>query len=79
MLMNSSFSFFRSLVVSWEDVSGPVLAAVVIDIAVVVVVMLVVVVVVVVGDVSTGATVVVVKTHSGLWEAPINLKYRSGD
>ena len=77
MLMNSSFSFFRSLVVSWEDVSGPVLAAVVIDIAVVVLV--VIVVVVVVGDVSTGATVVVVKTHSGLWEAPINLKYRSGD
>ena len=78
MLMNSSFSFFRSLVVSWEDVSGPVLAAVVIDIAVVVLVVIVVVVVVV-GDVSTGATVVVVKTHSGLWEAPINLKYRSGD
>ena len=77
MLMNSSFSFFRSLVVSWEDVSGPVLAAVVIDIAVVVLV--VIVVVVVVGDVSTGVTVVVVKTHSGLWEAPINLKYRSGD
>ena len=78
MLMNSSFSFFRSLVVSWEDVSGPVLAAVVIDIAVVVLVVIVVVVVVV-GDVSTGATVVVVKTHSGLWEAPINLKYRSVD
>ena len=64
--MNSSFSFFRSLVVSWDDVSGPVLAAVVIDIAVVVMV-------VVEGDVNTGARVVV-KTHSGLCEAPIILK-----
>ena len=72
MLMNSSFSFFRSLVVSSDDVSGPVLAAVVIDIGVVVVVMLVVVVMVE-GDVRTGAAVVV-NTHSGLWEAPINLK-----
>ena len=69
--MNSSFSFFRSLVVSWEEVSGPVLAASVIDIAVEVVVMLVVVVVG--GEVNTGATVVV-KTHSGLCEAPIILK-----
>ena len=66
MLMNSSFSFFRSLVVSWDDVSGPVLAAVVIDIAVVVMV-------VVEGDVNTGARVVV-KTHSGLCEVPIILK-----
>ena len=70
ILMNSSFSFFRSLVVSWEDVSGPILAAVVIDIAVVVVVMLVLGVR---AEVSTGATVVV-KTHSGLCEAPISLK-----
>ena len=70
MLMNSSFSFFRSLVVSWDDVSGPVLAAVVIDIAVVV---MMVVTVVVEGDVNTGARVVV-KTHSGLCEAPIILK-----
>ena len=68
--MNSSFSFFRSLVVSWEEVSGPVLAAVVIDIGLVVLVRLV-------GggegEVITGATGVV-KTHSGLCEAPISLK-----
>ena len=67
--MNSSFSFFRSLVVSWDDVSGPVLAASVIDIAVVVVV----VTLVGGGEVITGATGVV-KTHSGLWEAAISLK-----
>ena len=67
--MNSSFSFFRSLVVRRDEVSGPVLAAVVIDMAVVVVVRLVVGG----GEVSTGATVVV-KTHSGLCEAPIILK-----
>ena len=66
--MNSSFSFFRSLVVSWEEVSGPVLAAVVIDIGLVVVVRLVGG-----GEVITGATGVV-KTHSGLCEAPISLK-----
>ena len=53
---------------SWEEVSGPVLAAVVIDIGVVVLVRLVGG-----GEVITGATGVV-KTHSGLCEAPISLK-----
>lgn len=62
--MNSSLSVFRSLVSS-EEVSGPVLAAVVIDIVVVVILTVdSVVETVVLGDVTTGALVVV--THSGL-------------
>ena len=62
--MNSSLSVFRSLASS-EEVSGPVLAAVVIDIVVVVILTVdSVVETVVLGDVTTGALVVV--THSGL-------------
>ena len=69
MLMNSSFSFFRSLVlvVSWLDVSGQVLAAVVIDTVVVVILGVVLAVV------TAGAFVVV--THSGLCDSPMILKY----
>ena len=62
--MNSSLSVFRSLASS-EEVSGPVLAAVVIDIVVVVILTVdSVVETVVLADVTSGALVVV--THSGL-------------
>ena len=65
MLMNSSFSFFRSLV-SCEEVSGPVIAAVVIDI--------VVVVLLTVETVETELAAVLVVTHSGLCDSPMILK-----
>ena len=66
MLMNSSFSFFRSLV-RCEEVSGPVIAAVVIDI--------VVVVLLTVETVETEMlAAVLVVTHSGLCDSPMILK-----
>ena len=58
-------SVYINYIVSSEEVSGPVLAAVVIDIVVVVILTVdSVVETVVLGDVTTGALVVV--THSGL-------------
>ena len=68
--MNSSFSVFRSLV-SCEEVSGPVLAAVVIDIVVVVILR------VETGLVYDVVGALVVVTHSGLSDSPSTLKCSS--